>query len=122
MQSLILIYKNMITIMSNFLGELTSARLAAGLSQEALATRAGLNRMTVQRTEAGLIDPRLSSLFVMARALGMDIMLVPSALRSDLEEFARSGGKFLGQPAGVGAPASIVDELLKPKFKTKGNR
>jgi hypothetical protein len=74
--------------------------------------------MTVQRTETGLIDPRLSFLIVMARALGMDIMLVPSALRPDLEEFARSGGKLLGQPVGVGAPASIVDGLLE----TKGNK
>jgi len=98
--------------MINLIHQLSATRQAIGLSQEALAMQAGLSRMTVQRTEAGNIDPRLSSLIVMARALDMELMLVPSAIRPGLEEFARSGGKFLGQPVGVGAPPSIVDELL----------
>ena len=42
--------------------ELEKARKAASLSQEALATQAGLSRMTVQRIESGQIDPRLSTL------------------------------------------------------------
>ena len=73
----------------------------------------GLSRMTVQRTEAGKIDPRLSTLLVLARALDMDLMLVPTSLRSDLENFVRSGGQFLGQPSGISAPTSLVDELLQ---------
>lgn len=106
--------------MSNIIEELTAARRAANMNQQELAGKAGLSRMTVQRTEAGAIDPRLSTLQVMARALGMDIMLVPSELRGDLEEFVRSGGRFLGQPAGVGAPRSIVDTLLDAKRSAKG--
>jgi hypothetical protein len=35
-------------------------------------------------------------------------------LRPDLEDFVRSGGRFLGQPSGIGAPPSLVDELLQP--------
>lgn len=104
--------------MSKLLKELEALRRALGLSHEALAQRAGLSRMTVQRTEAGKIDPRLSTLLVLARALGMDLMLVPTALRPELLEFARSGGRFLGQPAGVGAPPSLVDELLPPQGST----
>lgn len=106
--------------MSNVLDELKHARKASGLTHDMLAQRAGVSRMTVQRTEAGKIDPRLSTLLVLARALGMDLMLVPKSLRPDLEDFVRSGGRFLGQPSGVGAPPSLIDELLQPdKFSKK---
>ncbi len=99
--------------------ELEAARKAADMNQQQLATRAGLSRMTVQRTEAGQIDPRLSSVVAMAKTLGMDLMLVPTALRPELESFVRSGGRFLGQPAGSGAPLSIAQTLLKPTKPTK---
>ena len=69
--------------------------------------------MTVQRTETGKIAPRLSTVLVLARALGMDLMLVPKSLRPDLENFVRSGGRFLGQPSGIAAPPSLVDKLLQ---------
>lgn len=99
--------------MSKILNEFQNARKAAGLTHDKLAQRAGVSRMTVQRTEAGKIDPRLSTVLVLARALGMDLMLVPKSLRPDLENFVRSGGRFLGQPSGIGAPPSLVDELLQ---------
>jgi DNA-binding XRE family transcriptional regulator len=92
--------------------ELESARRAAGISQQQLASRAGLSRMTVQRTESQEIDPKLSTVIEMARALGMDVMLVPTALRPDLENFVRSGGRYLAQPPGGDAPPSIVDTLI----------
>lgn len=100
--------------MTHLIEELASARRAADLSQQELADKAGLSRLTVQRTESAMIDARLSSLHAMARALGMDLMLVPTALRPELESFVRSGGRFLGQPAGVAAPRSVVDHLLEP--------
>ena len=101
--------------MSFLVKELEAARKAANMSQDQLATRAGLSRMTVQRTEAGQIDPRLSSVAALAKTLGMDVMLVPTALRPELESFVRSGGRFLGQPAGSGAPLSIAQTLLRPR-------
>lgn len=99
--------------MSFLIEQLVAARKAAGMSQEQLAARAGLSRMTVQRTEAGQIDPRLSSVAAIAKTLGMDVMLVPTALRPELESFVRSGGRFLGQPAGSGAPLSIAQTLTR---------
>jgi DNA-binding XRE family transcriptional regulator len=101
--------------MSFLIKELQAARKAADLSQDQLATSAGLSRMTVQRTEAGQIDPRLSSVAAMAKTLGMDVMLVPTALRPELESFVRSGGRFLGQPAGSGAPLSIAQTLVRAR-------
>ena len=103
--------------MIRLIEELELARKAAQMSQEQLATSAGLSRMTVQRTEAGQIDPRLSSVAAMAKTLGMDLMLVPTALRPDLESFVRSGGRFLGQPAGSGAPLSIVQMFAQTPAK-----
>ena len=100
--------------MSFLIEELEAARKAADMSQEQLAARSGLSRMTVQRTEAGQIDPRLSSIAAIAKTLGMDVMLVPTLLRPELESFVRSGGRFLGQPAGSGAPLSIAQTLAIP--------
>lgn len=113
----------MIGIMSKIVEELQMARKAAALTHEELAQRAGLNRMTVQRTEAGKIDPRLSTLLVLARTLGMDLMLIPTSLRPELEDFVRAGGRYLGQPSGIGAPPSLVDELLRSdKAATKPSK
>ena len=69
--------------------------------------------MTVQRAEAGQIDPRLWSATTVAKTLNVELMLVPTALRHELESFVRSGGRFLGQPPGAGAPLSIV-QILEP--------
>jgi len=99
--------------MSLLIEELEAARKAADMSQEQLASYAGLSRMTIQRTEAGQIDPRLSSVAAIAKTLGMDIMLVPTVLRPELESIVRSGGGFLGQPACSGAPLSIAQILAK---------
>lgn len=97
----------------NFNNDFARVRNAAGLTQAELAERAGLSRMAVQKAESGTTDPRLSTLQVMARALGMELMLVPAELRPELERFIQSGGRMLGQQAGVGAPASIVDDILE---------
>lgn len=93
--------------------DLLRLRKATGLTQDQLATAAGLSRMTVQRIEAQDIDPRVSTLLEMARALGMELMLVPGELRQEVEAFLRSSGRVLGQPAGAGAPPSVVDDLQK---------
>jgi DNA-binding XRE family transcriptional regulator len=116
---LVLNYVGMSTIVNNLLDQLKRARKASYLTHDILAQQAGVSRMTVQRIEAGKIDPRLPTLFVLARALGMDVILVPRPLRQELENFVRSGGRFLGQPAGIGAPLSVVNELLGPEESAK---
>ncbi|AKC70699.1 transcriptional regulator [Pandoraea oxalativorans] len=95
----------------SFMEPLISARKDAGLTQAELADQAGLSRMTVQKMESGALDPRMSTLLETARALGLEPMFVPAALRQEVEAFLRSGGKYLGQPSGVSAPPSIVDTL-----------
>ena len=97
---------------------LRAARRLAGLKQDDLASRAGLSRMTVQRIEAESIDPRLSTVLVVARALGLELMLVPKDLRPLLEDFVRSGGRIVGQAPGGDAPPSIVDSLAGSPRRT----
>jgi transcriptional regulator with XRE-family HTH domain len=99
---------------------LVQVRQTHGLSQAQLADKAGLSRMAVQKTEAGATDPKFSTLHEMARALGMELMLVPAPLRRDLEAFIHSGGRVLGQPVGVDAPRSVVDDLVAPR--TRGRK
>lgn len=106
--------------MSTSLGAmLRDARRAARLSQAELAARAGLSRMTVQKLESGAIDPRASTLEVVMRVLGLDMVLVPAELKSTVEDFLRSGGRVVAQPAGVSAPPSIVDVLGRTPVKRK---
>jgi transcriptional regulator with XRE-family HTH domain len=99
--------------MNNLVHALRRARRQAKLTQEELAGLAGLTRMTVQRLESGKLDPRFSTLQEVARVLGMDIMLVPSSLRTELQGFVRSGGRMLGQAPGADAPPSLVDILAR---------
>ena len=54
-------------------------RLDRGLTQEGLASKAGLSRLAVGRIERGAAEPRASSLRAMAKALGvpMSELIVP---------------------------------------------
>ncbi len=98
--------------MKTIVEDLVSARKARGWTQAQLAERTMLSRATVQKVETDKTDPHFSTLYEMARAMKMEFMVVPSALREELEMFVRAGGKWLGHPPGVSAPLSIVDEIL----------
>lgn len=56
---------------------LKRARLTAGLSQRALAERAGVTQSHISQIENGSTEPGLSSLIDLARALDLDVMLIP---------------------------------------------
>lgn len=86
---------------------LEATRKAQGLTQGELAERAGTSRVTIGRVESGF-DPKLATVHEMARALGLELMLVPKALAGEVQAFIQSGGRVLGQPSGAGAPDSVV--------------
>ena len=48
-------------------------RLAAGLSQEALAERCGVDRKSISRMETGAFSPRLDSVVNVAEALNIPV-------------------------------------------------
>lgn len=54
---------------------LREARLRSGLSQVALAERSGVNRVQINRYEAGAIAPSLDTLIELVRACGFDLPL-----------------------------------------------
>jgi len=56
---------------------LKQARTAKGLSQSALAKRAGVPQSHISKIETTGVDLRLSSLAELAWALDLDLMLVP---------------------------------------------
>lgn len=90
--------------------QLRRARKARGLTQRQLAERAGVSRFVVSRTETRGDDTRLSTLEAMAEALELELLLVPRALRAEIEHMVRAGGRTLAQPAGIEAPRSVVDQ------------
>jgi len=101
--------------MSILSDQLMRARGAADMSQADLARKARVSRRSIADIEAGRVDPKIDTLLSISRALGMEAMLVPTWLRQDVENFIRSGGRIIGQPPGVDAPLSIVDELLRTR-------
>ncbi len=52
-----------------------AARLEAGLSQRALAERAGVPQSTVARIETGVLDPRVGTLERLLRACGAELVV-----------------------------------------------
>ena len=56
---------------------LKRARTAKGLSQRALSERTGVPQSHISKIESGGTDIRLSSLTELARALDLDLRLIP---------------------------------------------
>jgi transcriptional regulator with XRE-family HTH domain len=59
---------------------LIAARHRAGLSQRALGAKVGLAQSHISKIERAAVDPQVSSLVEIARALGLELMLVPTQL------------------------------------------
>ncbi len=53
-------------------GRIRQLRLAAGLTQEGLASQAGIGRVTLSRIERGEQSPRYETLLALGHALGQD--------------------------------------------------
>jgi transcriptional regulator with XRE-family HTH domain len=65
---------------------LREARLRAGLSQDALAKRSGVNRVQLNRYEAGAVAPNLDTLVELVRACGLDLPLELVPLDTGLDQ------------------------------------
>jgi transcriptional regulator with XRE-family HTH domain len=57
--------------------QIRDRRTEAGISQRALSARAGLTQGHISQIETGLLEPGLSSFIDMARALDLEVVLVP---------------------------------------------
>lgn len=69
---------------------LRAAREAKGLSQRALGERAGAPQSHISKVENGLVDLRVSSLVAIARAVDLELVLVPRRSIPAVDSVARS--------------------------------
>ena len=73
-------------LLEAFAAELRSRRSAVGLSQEALALRADVNRTYVAKLELARNQPTLSVLLNLATALGVEL---PDLIQGTLARYQR---------------------------------
>ncbi len=69
---------------------LKAARKTKGLSQRALSQRAGIPQSHVSKIEAGQVNLQVTSLMQIARALGLEMMLVPQKVIPAVEAITHS--------------------------------
>lgn len=105
------------TVLAHLAHNLRRHRLAAGFSQEELATRAGLSRRMVNGVEAGTTNISLTNLDHLAAALGMtfvDLVRPPQAESPRLETLIWQGASPDSRAELLGAvPASQMVELWR---------
>ena len=68
---------------------LKAARATKGLSQRALAMRAGVPQSHISRIESGAVDLQTSSLIQLARALDLEVALVPRRMMPAVDALGR---------------------------------
>lgn len=68
---------------------LKTARLASAMTQEQVADLAGISRPRYRDIETGTAAARATTLINIARALGMEMMLIPQAAVSAVEALLR---------------------------------
>lgn len=68
---------------------LRTARLASAMTQEQVADFAGISRPRYRDIETGAAAARATTLVNIARALGMEVMLIPQALVPAVETLLR---------------------------------
>ena len=84
---------------SSLVESLTVARKKLRMTQAELAAQAGLSRMTVQRLESNGLDPRLSTLYEMARVLGYTLIAVPMHQEIQVRQLLEKSAEIKGVAA-----------------------
>ena len=69
---------------------LKEARERKGLSQRALSAQSGVHQYQISKIENGTVDLRLSSLIELARALDLDLKLIPRKAVPAVDNIVRS--------------------------------
>ena len=105
------------------------ARLTRQLSQAALAAKSGLRQRQISDLERGTVDVRVSTIQNVARALDLELMLIPRHLISAVEALQRSSGQGDQRPLYAlddeeeeAAPEESHVELGEEPSKRKGPR
>lgn len=67
----------MINKIEYLMTDLKTARIGLNLSQRGLSEKAGIPQAQISRIENAAVDPKTSTLVELARALGLEVVLVP---------------------------------------------
>ncbi len=94
---------------------LTAARRRAGLSQRALGAKLGIAQSHLSKIERAAVDPQVSSLVEIARALGLELMFVPRQLVPALQALQRDAF-----PDPRLAPSAIDHDLTRLARRARG--
>ncbi len=89
------------------IGALKKAREAKGLSQRELGSRTGVPQSHISKIENGGTDIRLSSLIEIARALDLDLKLVPRKAVPAVDSIIRGTAPLAGP---MQSPAYRLDD------------
>ncbi len=89
---------------------LKAARESKGLSQRELGAKSGVPQGHISRIENGAVDLRLSSLVALARALDLELTLIPRKIVPAVRSIVRSSTRGTVQDGEVVRPAYSLDE------------
>ena len=93
---------------------LRDARLTRGLSQQELAAKLGLGQRQISDLERATNDPRLSTIQNVARALDLEVTLIPRHLITAVEGLQRIGITSGNQPL-----YALSDEEAEPNDQAR---
>lgn len=96
---------------------LKAARTGLGLSQAGLADKLGLRQRQISDLERATVDARLSTIQNVARALDLELMLIPRHLVAAVEALQRVGTAGANRPlyALGDEDPSPADDLSQPE-------
>jgi transcriptional regulator with XRE-family HTH domain len=95
-------------------------RIKAALSQRALAARSGLTQAHISQIEGGRLEPGLSSFIKMARALDLEIVLVPKKLLPAVQGVLRPSVDDLSPEDGQSALFTKGERFIARQKKLEG--
>jgi transcriptional regulator with XRE-family HTH domain len=78
-------------VTEQILESLREARVRKGFSQRELSTRSGVPQSHISKIESGGVDLRMSSLIALARALELELFVVPKKSVPGISSIIRSG-------------------------------
>lgn len=88
---------------------LKTARKGLGLTQEQVADMAGLSRPRYREIETGSAAARTTTLINIARALGLELMLIPQAMVPAIDALLQPHDDDDDLPAFVVSPGGDAD-------------
>lgn len=104
------------------IAQVRQAREKAAVSQRELSTRSGLTQSHISHIERGNIEPGLSSLIDLARALDLEIVLVPKMLLPAVKGVLQAGKPSRPNRASPGQAAEVArfEKLVKKQRQLRG--